>query len=106
MAWYLFGAKTYQPITLDSLALAWKLHKQAGCTASCIHTIHVKNNNVIGFKCECGYNYTQKRLLTQRINPQIKNTIKTKISPKITNILETKNTLKTMNLEYTHIRKI
>ena len=26
--WYFFIAKTFQPLTLDDLALTWRLHKQ------------------------------------------------------------------------------
>lgn len=65
--WFLFKAKELQPLTLDDLALTWKLHKrQTGCKASCIHDLLVKNDEVVGFKCECGHEYIQSRLITQR----------------------------------------
>jgi MinD-like ATPase involved in chromosome partitioning or flagellar assembly len=64
--WYFFLAKTFQPLILDDLALMWRLHKrQAGCTASRIHSLLERNNEVVGFKCECGYEFQQKRLITQ-----------------------------------------
>jgi len=69
--WFFFGAKTFQPLTLDNLALTWKLHKQeTGCTAPRIHSLLVKKNEVVGFKCDCGYEFLQKRLVTQRVRKQ------------------------------------
>ena len=66
--WYFFIAKTFQPLTLDDLALTWRLHKQqAGCTASRVHSLLTRNNEVVGFKCDCGYEFRQKRLITQRV---------------------------------------
>ena len=65
--WFLFKAKTVQPLTLDDLALTWKVHKkQKGCNASRIHSLIKENNEVVGFRCECGYEFIQKRLITQR----------------------------------------
>lgn len=67
--WYIVKAKDFQPLTLDELALTWKLHKQqAGCKSSCIHDLLVRNDEVVGFKCECGHEYLQKRLITQRVH--------------------------------------
>ena len=52
--WYFFIAKTVQPLTLDELALIWRLHKQqTGCKASRIHSLIESNNEVVGFKCSC-----------------------------------------------------
>jgi hypothetical protein len=66
--WYFFLAKTFQPLTLDDLALMWRLHKlQTGCTASRIHSLLERNDEVVGFKCECGYKFQQKRLITQKV---------------------------------------
>jgi hypothetical protein len=65
--WFLFKAKTVQPLTLDDLALTWRVHKQQkGCNASRIHGLIKENDEVIGFKCDCGYEFIQKRLITQR----------------------------------------
>jgi hypothetical protein len=65
--WFLFKAKTVQPLTIDDLALTWKLHKQKdGCKASRLHGLIKENDEVIGFNCDCGYNFVQKRLITQR----------------------------------------
>ena len=66
--WYFFIAKTFQPLTLDDLALTWRLHKQQiGCTASRVHSLLTRNNEVVGFKCECGHEFRQKRLITQGV---------------------------------------
>ena len=67
--WYFFLAKTVQPLTLDDLALIWRLHKQqTGCKASRIHSLLERNNEVVGFRCECGYEFQQKRLITQKVS--------------------------------------
>ena len=65
--WYLFKAKTVQPLTLDDLALTWRVHKkQEGCNASRIHGLIKESDEVIGFRCDCGYEFIQTRLITQR----------------------------------------
>jgi hypothetical protein len=65
--WYFFLAKTLQPLLLDDLALMWRLHKrQTGCAASRIHSLLERNNEIVGFRCECGYVFQQKRLITQK----------------------------------------
>ncbi|MEM3666919.1 MAG: hypothetical protein QW222_07555 [Candidatus Bathyarchaeia archaeon] len=66
--WFFLKAETAQPLTLDDLALTWKLHKQqTGCKASRIYSLIKENDEIIGFKCECGYKFIQKRLITQKI---------------------------------------
>ena len=66
--WYFCIAKTFQPLTLDDLALTWRLHKQqTGCAASRLHSLLTRNNEVVGFKCECGYEFQQTRLITQKV---------------------------------------
>lgn len=65
--WFFFMAKTPQPLGLDDLALTWKLHKQhEECTASRIHSLMTENDEIVGFRCECGYEFIQKRLITQK----------------------------------------
>jgi hypothetical protein len=65
--WYVVKAEDFQPLTLDSLALTWRMHKsQTGCTSSCIHDLLVRNDEVVGFRCSCGYEFLQKRLITQK----------------------------------------
>jgi hypothetical protein len=65
--WFMFRAKTVQPLTIDDLALTWRVHKQQkGCSASRIHSLIKENDEVIGFRCDCGYEFIQKRLITQK----------------------------------------
>jgi len=67
--WYFFKAKTVHPLTLDDMALTWRVHKQRdGCSASRIHSMIKENDEVVGFRCECGFEFVQKRLITQ--NPK------------------------------------
>ena len=66
VSWFFFKAKTVQPLTIDDLALTWKVHKrQKGCNASRIHSLLKENDEVVGFKCDCGFEFIQKRLITQ-----------------------------------------
>jgi hypothetical protein len=65
--WFVSRAKTFQPLTLDELALSWRLHKrETKCKASHIHDLLVRNDKIVGFKCDCGYVYLQKRPITQK----------------------------------------
>lgn len=65
--WFFFKADTFQPLTLEDLALTWRLHKQQrGCNKSHIHSLITNKNDVVGFKCDCGYEFMQKRLITQK----------------------------------------
>ncbi len=65
--WFFFKAKTVQPLTIDDLALTWKLHKQqSGCKSKRVHGLIKENDEIVGFKCDCGYEFIQKRLITQR----------------------------------------
>ncbi len=67
VVWFFFKAKTVQPLTIDDLALTWKLHKQkSGCKSNRIHGLIKENDEIVGFKCDCGYKFIQKRLITQR----------------------------------------
>ena len=107
LSWFLFRAKTFQPLSLDDLALSWKLHKnQTGCKTSCIHTLLVRNNEVVGFKCECGYDYLQKRLITQKVHTCLEKSIAPLGFPKIGNLLETKYSLEKVGICYLNIKRI
>jgi hypothetical protein len=72
-SWYLFKAKTFQPLTLEDLALTWQIHKnQAGCPASRIGSLLTDKEEVVGFRCECGYEFQQERLISQSVpKPQL-----------------------------------
>ena len=115
--WFLFGAysfwfftqaKTFQPLTLDDLALTWKMHKQqTGCTASHIHSLITKNNEVVGLKCDCGYTFLQKRLISQKIHIYPQTSIAPLTSSKGVNpLLKTRGSLRRLGLSYSHIEEI
>jgi len=105
--WFFSKAKTFQPLTLDDLALTWKLHKQqTGCTAPRIHSLLTKNDNVVGFKCDCGYEFLQKRLITQKIHNYTKTSVVSSISSKIADPLKTKASLQNLGLSYAYIKEI
>lgn len=72
--WFVSKAKTFQPITLDELAMAWKLHKrEANCSSAQIHDLLVRKGEVVGFKCDCGYEWLQKRLISQKVHLRTQN---------------------------------
>lgn len=68
--WFFTKAKMLHPLTLDELVILWKLHKQqTGCQASLAKVDPVTvphSDEFVGFKCDCGYQYLSKRLITQR----------------------------------------
>jgi hypothetical protein len=65
-------AKTFQLRTLKEFAAAWWLRKcEAKCTASQIHDVFVRDDEVVGF--ERGFGLLQKRLLSQRIHRRTQN---------------------------------
>ena len=66
--WFLFKAKTYHPLSLDDLALTWRLHKQkVECKSNRIKQLLRNNDNVVGFVCGCGFTFKQERLITQDV---------------------------------------
>ncbi|MCJ7430405.1 hypothetical protein MUO83_04220 [Candidatus Bathyarchaeota archaeon] len=100
VSWYVFKAKDFQPLTLDDLALIWKLHKhQSGCKSSCIHDLLVRNDEVVGFKCECGHEFIQKRPITQRAK------IATQ-SGRLFSFQNTSDAMENLGLTCLHIKKI
>ena len=64
--WYSFVGKTPQPLTASEAKVIWLMHKkQTSCTGSQIkHLLHNKTD-IIGFKCECGYEFKQQRSFTE-----------------------------------------
>lgn len=106
--WFFSKAKTFQPLTLDKLALTWKLHKQqTGCTASRIHSLLTKKNEVVGFQCECGYGFLQKRLITQKVHTYAQTNIMPSISCKVAGPLQkTQASLQNLGLPCLYIKEI
>ena len=67
-SWFFFKAKTLQPMSYEDLFLTWKLHRQqAECEATGLSVFRNRNDKVVGFRCECGYEFQQERLITQKI---------------------------------------
>ncbi|MEM3700088.1 MAG: hypothetical protein QXL57_04385 [Candidatus Bathyarchaeia archaeon] len=59
--WYFTSAKHYAPLTLSEARLLWKIHKQnIGCNGRKWKLIK-RGDKIIGFQCECGHKYIQKR---------------------------------------------
>jgi hypothetical protein len=98
--WFFSKAKTIQPLALDDLALIWKLHKQqTGCTAPSILSLLAKNNKIVGFKCNCGYEFLQKRLITQKIQ-------KNGHPNMIAHAQKARQSLLNLGINYSYIREI
>lgn len=58
---YLMSAKHYAPLTLNEARLLWKIHKQnTRCESRKWNEVR-HNGSIIGFKCECGDKYIQKK---------------------------------------------
>jgi len=106
IVWYFFKAETLHPLSSNDLTLTWQLHKnQTGCTASNIHTIHIKNNSIVGFTCDCGYNYIQKRLITQKTSSEIQSKTEVQL-PKINDLIKSDKTIQKLGLTNAQIHKL
>lgn len=69
---YITTAQRYMPITKKEANMLWKLHKQK-TNCNCNKMVHLvkKQGEITGFKCQCGYRYTQKSpLLSRKPAPQ------------------------------------
>jgi hypothetical protein len=52
------------PITVDQAKVMWAMHRKASrCGGHKWEPIKRKQDKVVGFRCQCGYQYTQKRPL-------------------------------------------
>jgi hypothetical protein len=99
IVWYFFKAETLHPLSGEDLTTTWQLHKnQTGCRASTIDTIHVKNDCIVGFTCNCGYNYMHKRSITQKPNSDSQ--------PKINDLIKSDKTIQKMGLTNAQINKL
>lgn len=106
--WFFTKAKTLQPLTLDDLALTWRVHKQQiGCNASRIHSLIVKDDHIVGFKCACGHEFLQKRLITKKVPINIQTGIALFELSKDGNILmKAKGSLTKLGVHFSHIKEI
>ena len=59
--WYFTSAKHYAPLTRAEAKTLWHIHKRnVQCNGKkCVEIRH--RDQIIGFKCECGYRHMQKR---------------------------------------------
>jgi hypothetical protein len=106
-AWFLFKAKDSVPLTLDELALAWKLHKQlTGCKKPGIRDLLVrKNGEVVGFTCDCGHKFLQKRLISQGVHPSMQRGKLVSIYD-IHSLQKKKSIMRNQNLDYKNVRRV
>ncbi|MBT0158433.1 hypothetical protein G4O51_00430 [Candidatus Bathyarchaeota archaeon A05DMB-2] len=64
LIWYVTSAKRNVTITLEDANTLWKIHKNSSnCTGHHWQPISRRGGKIFGFRCECGYKYTQKRPL-------------------------------------------
>ena len=105
--WFFFKAKTYHPLGLDELAIMWKTHKQkADCKASHIDTLLINNNEVVGYKCNCGTEYFQKRLITQKAHTFTNTKLMPAVTNKFTGALAIKSSMNAVCLNCSSIKQI
>ena len=69
LVWYTTAAKCDAPLTVNEARVLWKIHKRnTNCTRHKWRRITCKSGKVLGFECECGYKYTQKRLISSNLH--------------------------------------
>ena len=96
--WFISRAKTTQPLTLDDVAVMWKLHKhQTGCTSTELLSVLAKRGKVVGFKCNCGYEFQQRRLITQRTLRE---------TDYYQQMQKTRTALRNLGVSYSYLREI
>jgi len=60
--------KRTAPVSRDDAEVLWNMHKQKDlCLARKWKPTKRGKKNIVGFKCECGHAYTQKRPLLSRM---------------------------------------
>jgi hypothetical protein len=71
--WYATSAKRNVPITVNDARILWKTHKKStNCAGHKWRLIECRGGKVLGFECECGYKYTQKRHIVSSL-PRVSN---------------------------------
>lgn len=57
-------AKRSAPITVNDAKVIWTMHKKTThCRGHKWQPIKRQKDKIVGFRCECGYKYTQKKPL-------------------------------------------
>jgi len=65
-AWYFSKARELHPLTIEELAILWKIHKnENACVSTTVQKI-VHKDKIVGFECDCGYRYVSKRPISQK----------------------------------------
>ncbi len=65
--WVFISAKTNTPITMEDAKVMWVMHKKnAECKSRKWQPVKKRKGKIVGFKCECGYKYEQKRPVLSR----------------------------------------
>ncbi len=60
-------AKRSAPITVNDAKVLWAMHrKTVHCSGHNWQPIKLKKDKIVGFRCQCGYKYTQKKPLVCR----------------------------------------
>ena len=66
--WYVFVGKTLQPVSAEEIDLMWRLHRmQTKCNGSRFTDLLSYREKIVGYRCECGYEFKQKRLIAQNV---------------------------------------
>jgi len=98
--WYFSQAETLQPVSIYDLTLTWEMHKlQTGCNASRLNCLFAKNGEIVGFDCECGYRFLQKRILTQKANEYASRSI-------FADVLRARSSSQELGIHYSCIKEI
>jgi len=64
--WYFTRAKEYVPLSSEEIYILWTLHKnEANCNSEKIYQIK-HGNAVVGFRCDCGYEYYSQKPIAQK----------------------------------------
>ncbi len=63
----IFTIRRAVPISANEAKIIWKMHHEtARCKGHNCKLLTRKRDKIVGFQCECGYTYTQKRPLVCR----------------------------------------
>jgi hypothetical protein len=73
LLWFITAVKRNEPITVDEAKTLWRIHKKnTHCTGHSWHPIKRRGGKIKGFKCDCGYKYSQIRPIVAGV-PQVSN---------------------------------
>jgi len=60
--WLIGKARQYAPLSAQDVYILWSVHrKETHCNSSTYACKIHKKKGIIGFKCQCGHEYTSKR---------------------------------------------